>query len=161
MCVTNQQVLIAMEKFEGKMAELYRWYSELYAEDAEASALFYKMSVDEKSHLNVVRYEKRLILQNPALFGAIKVDRRAVQEDTAKVEALLGARRRLALEEAVRLAMDLENGSAERCYRVALQETNPEVAKLLNGMGAGDRQHHEALKEFAKKRGLVPSWTLA
>lgn len=159
--MTNQQVFASMERFEGKMAELYRWYSELYAEDAEAAALFYRMSVDEKSHLNVVRYEKRLVLRNPKLFGSIQIDALAVDEGTAKADTLLSARKTLPLEEAVRFAIDLENGAAERCYRLALQQSNPEVAKLLNGMGAGDRQHQEALVEFAKRRSLIPDWALA
>ncbi len=158
--MTSQQVFASMEKFEGKMSDLYRWYSELYAEDTEAAALFYRMSVEEKSHLNTVRYERRLMLQNPKLFSSVQFDSLSMDEEVARVDQLLGARRRLPLEEAVRVAIDLEGGAAERCYKVALQNSGPELAKLLNGMAAGDRQHRDALAQFAERRGLVPAAAL-
>jgi rubrerythrin len=153
--VNAKQAFVLLEKFELKMAELYRVYSELYAMDAQAAALFYRMSLEEKNHVNVIAYQKRVVNQNPRLFGDVEMDVEEIQEEIARVEALAKVRVTPPVDEALRTALELENGAAERHFRLSAIQSNPEAAKHLMSLGTADKQHYEALKAFARGRGLL------
>ena len=150
-----KQAFILLEKFESKMADLYRVYSEHYATDAEASALFFRMSLEEKNHMNVISYQKRVVNQNPKLFGEVELDAEGIQEEIAVVEALAKVRVTPPVDEALRTALELENGAAERHFRLAAIQANPEAAKHLMSLGTADKQHYDTLKAFARKRGIL------
>ena len=150
-----KQAFLLLEKFEAKMADLYRVYSELYATDAEAASLFYRMSLEEKNHVNVISYQKRVVSQNPKLFGEVELDAEAIQEEIATVEALAKVRVTPPVDEALRTALELENGAAERHFRLAAIQSNPDAAKHLMSLGTADKQHYEALKAFARRRGVL------
>ena len=67
-------VLDLLEKLETKISELYEWFSRNYADDAGAASLFYRISIDEIAHANLVRYEKKLAVQNSKIFSEIHLD---------------------------------------------------------------------------------------
>ncbi len=150
-----QNLFRLLEDLEGQMASLYRLYSEFFAPDEEASQLFYKLSLDEKSHGSVVQYEKRLFKQNPRLFADVAMDLDALRAECERVKTLRSVRKAPKLQEAVKTALELESGAAERHYRLAMREANPEVARVLNSLGTADKQHGETLEEFAVKRGFL------
>ena len=150
-----KQAFLLLEKFEAKMADLYRVYSELYATDVEAASLFYRLSLEEKNHVNVISYQKRVVSQNPKLFGEVELDAEAIQEEIAAVEALAKVRVTPPVDEALRTALELENGAAERHFRLAAIQSNPDAAKHLMSLGTVDKRHFEALKAFAKRRGVL------
>ncbi len=150
-----QNLFRLLEDLEGQMAALYKLYSEAFATDEEASKVFYKLSLDEKSHVSVVQYEKRLFKQNPRLFADVELEMDALRAECERVRDLRSARKAPKLEEAVRTALELEAGAAERHYRLAMREANPDVARVLNSLGTADKQHGETLQSFAVKRGFL------
>jgi hypothetical protein len=68
-------VLGALEKLELGLAELYEWLSESLSERHEdAAGFFFRMSTQERSHANLVRYGKRLVRQNGKSFQRVDVN---------------------------------------------------------------------------------------
>jgi rubrerythrin len=153
--MTTQRLFSLLERLEAKMAELYRIYSELFATDAEASSLFFRLSMEEKCHVNIVMYERRLTKQNPRFFQKAVLDEEALSAECDRVEKLCNSKMTPALEDALWVALELESGAAEHHYRLSLLQSSPEAAKLLKGMAREDGQHLEALKTFAVERGFL------
>ncbi len=149
-----QTVLKLLEQFEGLMHAIYEQLGATFAEDAEASAVFSKLAFEERSHLGEVQFLRRLTRQNAAHFPDVEVDLAALQAEVAQLEGVREATARLSLHEALVIAMEFEKGVAEVHSRRAIAEANPDLARLLASLQAGDERHHQALMGLARKRGL-------
>ena len=66
------KLLTELEKVETRLAELYKRFSEIFQDDAEASFLFSLLSVDETAHANLVRFQRRLVRAEPSHFNEVK-----------------------------------------------------------------------------------------
>ena len=55
------------------------------------------------------------------------------------------------LEEAVRLACWTEASAAQTWFQDTLDQSNPELRRLLDHIGGDDRQHAKRLKAFAAR----------
>jgi rubrerythrin len=142
------RVLDTLEKLEAKMADLYEWFASIFAADSEAAEFFYRMSLDETAHANLVRYYRRIASKDAKLLREVILD---VEPLTAAIESinadLLGPKP--SLEEALKMAIDLEINAAESHAIAALATAAPGLAPLLSNLGALDSRHHRALEEFA------------
>ena len=145
-------VLDLLEKLETKISELYEWFSRTYAHDAGATSLFYRISIDEIAHANLVRYEKKLAVQNSKIFSEIHLD---VVEISATLENVISVLSGTppSLEQAVKISLDIENSVAEAHYRNAIAKATPEISRLLKNLGGFDSRHIEVFSEFAESRG--------
>ncbi len=146
------RVLDPLEKLETKISELYEWFSRLYADDAEAASLFYRISIDEAAHANLVRYEKRLAVQNSKIFGEVSIDPAVVSTTLEMVTSVLSAAPP-SLEQAVKISLDIENSAAEAHYRSAIALATPDLYRLLKSLGGFDSRHIEVFEKFAAGRG--------
>jgi rubrerythrin len=143
-----------MEDLEGSLMVLYQWYADIFTLDVEARAVFAKLSGEEKGHVALVRYQKKLVTKNIALFGDVDVDLQEVRRLTMEAQLLTRAPNRPSLEEAVAAAIRFEQSAAEWHLRSAMKLANPDMAKLLNALCQGDKGHLAGLLAFAKSRGL-------
>lgn len=146
------KALDPLEKLEDRIARLYEWFSENLKDDAEASAFFYRMSIDESAHANLVRYQRRVVSKNMKLFGDVDLDLGGIQKEIARIEAILAGPPPL-VEEAVRISLDIENNAAETHYRNTVEKASSSIATLLTSLSAFDCKHCEVVEEFAAKRG--------
>ncbi|MEJ2366769.1 MAG: hypothetical protein P8Z49_00090 [Acidobacteriota bacterium] len=138
-----------IEDIEKKMAKLYEAFSRRFANDSEASAFFYRMSSEEKSHATQVQYQRRVLRQNPSIHIGTKADAQAVRDLSSRIDRInIEA---LSLEEALLLAIELEQSDAER--NLSGQE-HPHLGKLMSSMALQDKRHVEALETFAASRGV-------
>lgn len=144
-----------LEALERDLARLYRCFSEMFDTMPAARILFYRMSLDEKAHLALVQYQKRLVQSNPKLFEGVHVDLAEVFELSREVKTLIRSQDVLSLERAVSLALQFEATSAESHYRMAILDSRPEMASLMWNLELADRQHVGGLKEFAARNGLA------
>jgi len=145
-------VLDLLEKLETKISELYEWFSRTYAYDAGATSLFYRISIDEIAHANLVRYEKKLAVQNSEIFSEIHLDVVVVSTTLEKVISVLSGTPP-SLEQAVKISLDIENSAAEAHYRNAIAKATPEISRLLKSLGGFDSRHIEVFSKFAESRG--------
>jgi rubrerythrin len=147
-------LLSSLEKIELEMASLYEWLSGVFSEDLEASGLFFRMAMQEKSHANLIRYGKKLVHQTPSDFGEVDFDVSEIDPLLEAIRASKGQNPPPELDEAIALALSLEESPAERIHRKILIDSNPEVQNLIRSLAAADDEHLSGLKHFAAKRKL-------
>ncbi len=68
------QVLRPLEQLERKLAELYQWFADLFENDSDAAFTFHRMFLEERMHMNLIEYQRRLARGKPGAFGDIYVD---------------------------------------------------------------------------------------
>ena len=144
-----------LAEFEGALADLYEWMSELYFDDAEASFVFFHLSRDERSHVDLVDFLRRLVRKDPSQFSGFDLDIAELESARERVRGVREQPQPPAVDASLTLALELEVGAAEFHFRSALGQSNPEVGRLLDSLGRGDREHQARLLDLAQKRGLV------
>ncbi len=149
-----QYIFRPLEDLESSLVALYQWYADVFALDAEARAMFTKLSGEETGHVALVRYEKKLVTKNLAMFGEVELDLQEVRQLTQEARALASPAERPSLEEAVAIALHFERSAGEAHLRSAMKQANPDLARLLNALCQGDKGHMAGLLNFAKKRGF-------
>ena len=148
-------MLKLMEKTELSAAALYRWFSDLFSQDEEAAFLFYRLSVEEDGHANLVRFIIRLA-------GKAQMDGTDIDMDSAEMEKAIEEMNhvqtlaKLSLKQAVQLSLNLENQVFEYHGRNAVIQALPTIGPLVFSLGRLDEAHMRALAEFARVRGFLP-----
>jgi rubrerythrin len=150
-----QNLFKPLEDLERNLSILYKQFSERFAGDPEAQVTFFRLHLDEKAHLTLVQFQKRLVKQNPKLFGEIELDLDEVVALAARVDEMLWTKRDWALSEALSFSLTLEQSAAEYHYRTALKQSNPSLASLVRNLGGGDDAHLTALKDLVARRGAI------
>lgn len=147
------RILDALEKVETKIADLYEWFSEIFSDDAEVSSFFYRISVDESAHANLIRFQRRIISQNRKLAEDIALDFNVVN---AVLDRLTSARSGAApsIEEAIRFAIEIENSVAEAHSQSVIARSIPGISDLLKNLSGFDNRHCEVFVKFAHDRGF-------
>ena len=154
--VETVTILRHLEDLELRLAKLYRLFSEKFEDDAEAAFVFYRMSLDERSHASLIRYESRLVKQNPKMFPPVRFDLDEILAEKVQLNRILDRFGVLGLQEAVCTSLDIEGFAAESHCRSAVAASVPELGRLLASLGAADKAHVKQLKDFAGQRGF--SW---
>ncbi len=140
---------------EAALGALYLEFSRVFVSDGEAHALFSRLSQEEKSHLMLIQFEKRLMKQNPGLLGEVNLEPGAILEVCDRAEKARRHAGRMTLREAVELALALEGSDAESYIRDLQGGGSPELVRLVKNLRAGDHAHHQALLAFAQSRGFA------
>jgi rubrerythrin len=148
-------LLSSLEKIEMEMSGLYEWLSGVFSDDTEASGLFFRMAMQEKSHANLLRYGKKLVHQAPSDFGEVDFDPTAIDELLDAIRTAKDAAQPPTLEGALLMALQFEDSPAETAHRSILMSSNPGVKEVIQNLAAADEEHANGLKAFAKSRGLV------
>ncbi len=149
-----QTLFKPLVEFEGKIAALYEWYSELFKDDAEAAFVFFQLAAEEHAHVKIIEYQRHLVRNSPKEFADVSLDLKPVEEALVTIATLQNPHRPPSLEEALRAALTLETSAAEYHYKTAMKQANAGAARLLDALGTADRNHLGKLIEFAEKRGV-------
>ena len=115
-----------------------------------------RLYLDEKAHLSIVQYQKRLVRQNPKLFGEVAMDAGEVAQLAQRVDEFLWSKRTLSLRQAVWMALEFEESAAENHFKTAIQQANPGVSSMIRGLGQSDEHHLAGLRDFATRRKFLP-----
>jgi len=148
-------MLRLMEKVEMSAAALYRWFSELFSDDEEAAFLFYRLSVEEDGHANLVRFIIRLASKAQMDGTDIDLDLAGMEKAVEEVNHIQTLAK-LSLKQAVQIALDLENQIFEYHGRQAVIQALPSIGPLVFSLGRLDETHMRVLAEFARERGFGP-----
>ncbi len=149
-------MLKLMEKVETSAAALYRWFSELYANDQQAAFLFYRLSVEEEGHASLVRFIMRLATKSQMDGTDIELDLAEMEKAVEEMNHLQTLTK-LSLRQAVELSMELENQIFEYHGRQAVIQALPSIGPLVFSLGRLDEAHMRLLAEFARERGFGPA----
>ena len=142
-------VLNTLEKLETTMRDLYTWLAGHFEEEPELHTLFQRMSREEETHAATVRYQRRLVQQNPDSFDEVSVNLSEIEEMIVLVSRYIDQKPDLSPQQAVRLALDLESFDEERLYRHVILDSFPEMAPLIQSLTANDEEHVELIRTFA------------
>jgi rubrerythrin len=153
--VDTQQILRPLQQLEEKLGELYFWLAGVHAADVEAAAVFTRLARDEKSHAAQVEFQRKLARQNPRLFGQVELDLGEIFRVLERIEKLRANLDPPTVDDAIRVAIELESSAAEYHFRNVVAQLDPSMAKLLGSLGRGDSQHYETLLDLAQRRGLI------
>lgn len=144
------RALIRMEKIEEMAAELYKYYHLAFKADKEAAYLFYSMYIEEKGHMNLVHYVKRLVRQNPKNFENPVVEPEDMDRILERLYSEIGKQGRFSLAEALRTAEELENGLCEGYLKYLLSANNDILANLYGALG--EKNHVTKVAGFIKRK---------
>ena len=150
------KVLGHLERLETFSMSLYENYSKLFSKDREVSGLFYSLSLNEQSRAELIRYQKRMVMRDPDDFQEVDVDMGAIERATLRVKKALADEDKPSLEDAVKLTVKLETDVSEGYYRSLMEQSNPQVARLLKSLDTESREHLSNIVTFALRRGWVP-----
>ena len=78
------EFLKTTSEMEMKMGELYLWFSKEFGSDKEASAVFRKMSQEEKAMYDMLEYERRLIARERRSFKGVEIGNYDFSEPTGQ-----------------------------------------------------------------------------
>jgi rubrerythrin len=149
------RVLEKLEEFEARISLLYKRLSELFDKDPEASSLFSRLSVEEEMHASIVRYQRRLVVQNTKMFEHVEFEAVELDELTKAIEKLDSFERAVpSLEEALRFALELEGDATECHYKAALAGMKPELLPFFKSLASFDSMHLHEFERFAHSRGF-------
>jgi hypothetical protein len=143
-----------LAEFEASVGELYERYSRVFAGDPEVALMFYRMAMEERGHVDLIEYQRRLVRKNPEQFSGVTADLDEIKALHLRVVEARVTEPPPALPAAVALAFGIETSAAEYHFRGAMRESNPATARLLESLGRADRLHTIGLQEFAQARGL-------
>jgi len=148
-----QLALRPLEDLECRLSSFYEWLSTVFVGDAEAASLFYRLARDEKAHVALIQYERRMLRRSPRGIH-LQMEVEAIFDLLKKIEAVRKAPSPPSLGEAVRMALEIENSGAENHYKGAQGGLKDTLAQLLSNLGKEDARHYGALLKFAKGRGF-------
>jgi rubrerythrin len=141
--------LSKMEKIEYLASQLYKHYHTLFLNDEEASYFFYKMSIEEKGHRNLVQYVKRLVRQNSKLFTDIDIDCSLFEKLEKKLEEEINRRPHPTLLQAIDATEEIEITIGEGYIRNLPLARNSILTDLYNSLG--EKDHTEKITAFRTK----------
>jgi rubrerythrin len=148
-------VLTTLGKAEMAVAEFYYWLSVLFENDPEASGFFFRMSLQEKSHVNLLRYAKKLAHRAPDDFADVDFDPAVVHDLIDRLGAFRDNNPAPTLAEALAFSMQVEGHDAEQLHRSLVIRSNPDVSDVINTLAKADAEHHGMLERFATERSLL------
>jgi len=150
------KALKPIEEVEAELSLLYEWFSRQNHLDAEAGAFFARLSHDEKSHQQIVQYQRRIVARNTRIFEGVELDVDEITRTVQNVKSLMASPPPADLDAMIRITLEFENGTAEKYYRTAMTQANPEVGEFLQRLGLSSANHYKTVLEFAELRGILP-----
>lgn len=147
-------VLDHLGRLEQTIGKLYEHFSAQFAENAAASDFFRKLASDEKSHYDLVAYQKRLVKGNEHLFNDIEFKPDEGERIINHAETLISAKTKLSLKEAANLAHKIEATAAEHHYKSVLGKSNNSITDFIKSLGSADQAHGEEIRKFIKSQNL-------
>ncbi len=145
-------VLSEISRLEAEVGDFYAWLSDVFSADVEAAGFFYRLSMQERSHVNLVSFAKKLVHRSPQDFAAIDLDLGCIDELRTMIGAFRKHNPKPPLADVLEMAMKLETHHAERVLRSAVIQSNPRIADLVNSLAMADSEHVDLIRGFLRSR---------
>lgn len=145
-----RKVLDALLTMELRIAELHRWLTGVFERDTRVSGLFYRLSLQARSHANLIAYQRRLVMGNPGLFGAAGLELKAIEEVVVAVDEFRANNPGPTLSDALQFARAIESMAAEETHLATVAQTSSEIGGLVRVLAGEDRGHERVLASLAE-----------
>jgi len=143
-------VLKTCSQIEGKVAEIYHFFSDLHRENAELSVLWRKTALEEENHMYQFQLAARI---SRGTVAGTRIDAGKAQAALNMVESL---QERLqekppTFAGALKFAVELEEKLSAFHLENAVIFDNDQAESLFRAMMANDRDHVAALQSFLER----------
>jgi len=148
------RILSKLCEVEDAMAVVYGWLQEWFASDKDAARLFSRLSLQERSHLSLITYARRMMRAAEMQSSEIDLYEEQFEQFSRLVKDFRQQHQSPSLAEALRFAHTMEHHAAESLHRAVATAVLPEMADLLNKLGSEDARHVAEIVAFAESRSI-------
>ena len=147
-----QKLLNLLERIEYEASGLYKKLREDFILHKEASDFFFALHLEEESHVQFIRMERRIIQSAPRVFKDVNVD---LSEINSLLESIANLKVcKLELPALLGRIYAIENSPAVNYLIDALKDTNEDLRELLTQLRSNFDVHAEKVAAFAGKIGV-------
>lgn len=148
------KALNVIESVEAKMATTYSKIADYYADKPEISTFMLNMKLDEESHRELVKMQKRIVSKNMNIFDkGIEIDIDKINATLAMMDDIIANPSR-PLAELINMLYSIERSPAELYALSALRNANTPMKEFLSSFANTFRTHFIDLLDFAKQMGI-------
>jgi hypothetical protein len=141
-------------RLEIALGELYRWLSEIFGEsDPDAAAVFFRLSLQEESHANLIRYHRRLVRRSTEISSEVVDFDTIIRTAVERVMTFKNSTGRPTLAEAAQVAAELESLAADSIHAKLAAHSPAELGGFIGSLLRDDRRHLEMV-EALRERAL-------
>jgi len=131
------------------LGKAYEWLAASFQDDENASAFFGKLAHDEQAHLDLVKYQERVVRKTPGEFGNVEIGLAAVDRTLRKIADFRSTAP--TIKDAIRFALDMETEVSEVYAATVMEQSNPSFAQMVKGLATTQKdEHYRQLMQFAK-----------
>ena len=153
---STDEVLAMGALLERKVAELYRLFYKLFADDDAATHTWHMLVLEEESHASYLESERQMLNAAPEAFGGSRFDVTVLQDTLNATDGMIERVRAggIDLEGALRMAVEIEGGAVETQYFGLVDVASEGLKKVLDSLLIDSRQHRNHIKALARERGI-------
>lgn len=145
-------VLETAAKIERKIADIYFIFNERFKEELEVAEMWASLVMEEEAHAGFLDAKIKMLKIKPETFGDVVIDGEILEDSLKKVEGLeiYVSENDVDLEEAINIALNIEQDMVEKRYNKLVEIGNVELKKIFDHLTKGD-DHVERLVLAARK----------
>lgn len=145
-------ILTALKKLgdlERDLGKVYGWLAMIFKDDERASEFFRKLAHDEQAHLDLVKYQERVVRKTPGEFVGVQINVPAVDKTLLAISEF--RKTNPTMMNAIRFALDVETDVSEHYAATVMDQSNESFAQMVKGLTATQNdEHYQKLIEFAR-----------
>jgi len=147
------KALEVIEQMEVNLGDLYAKLQAKFSGNKELEGLFYQLHLEELTHVDLARMQKRIVRAKPGDFGEVHLNFTEINKVMYQVSMVLAMPREKINEILVQCYL-IESSLVEQYVVAALKDANKEMKQLLEMLGQGFRDHQAMLAVHVKDLGV-------
>ena len=148
----DMDILTALKKLgelERDMGNVYEWLTTVFSDDEQAVFFYRKLAQDEQNHLNLVKYQERVVRKTPGEFADVEINLPAIDKSFQKIAEF--RKTNPTIKDAIRFSLDMETEVSEQYVATIMEQSNESFAQMVKGLAeAQTDEHYQRLIEFAR-----------
>jgi hypothetical protein len=147
------KALELIEQMEVNLGDMYAKLHAKFSGNKELEGLFFQLQMEELTHVNLARMQKRIVRAKPGDFGDVYLNFTDFNKVMYLVSMVLAMPREKINETLVQCYV-IESSLVEQYVVAALKDTNREMSELLEMLSQGFRDHLAKLAVRVKDLGV-------
>ena len=147
------KALEVIEQMEVSLGDMYAKLRVKFSGNKDLEGLFYQLQLEELTHVNLARMQKRIVRAKPSDFGEVHLNFTEINKVMYLVSMILAMPREKINEILVQCYL-IESSLVEQYVVAALKESNKEMGQLLEMLSQGFRDHLATLAVRVKDLGV-------
>ena len=148
--ILMQRLLKLCEEIEQTIAEIYRYWQQVFVNDVALSALWGRMADDELDHVRQVQLAKRVVSDSVFENSNVSID--SLEKSLVRVRQLLQdvQTRQLSSEVALKAAIKIEEEFSKAHLMNATNVVDASMKGMFQSLARADEQHVATLRNYCE-----------